>query len=176
MGVYKENWKKYLDLGFIPIPGASNYKGPIPKWKEDKQGNRLSLPDEKKCQEWERDFGDSNIWVRIGPDHLVLDPDGFLSEKFVEGLRLPKTVTAKSGNRSIHRYFNNPKHLKSEKVLIGSNGNGVNEYLELRTGDQGMYAPPSVHPETQKSYEWMPGLSPWEIPFADFPEDAYNRN
>ena len=38
-----------------------------------------------------------------------------------------------------------------------------------------MLAPPSIHPETRKPYQWLKGHSPWEIPFPELPVEAYEK-
>lgn len=162
--LYKDHWRSYLKLGFIPYPASQNGKNPIPKWKD------LPDPITDEYTDWEERFPDANIWLLLGKEYVVIDPDGPGAEEFVKSLNLPQCPTSISGNKSIHRWFKVSSPVKPLKI---QNGDGT--FLEIRTGNMGMLAPPSVHPETKKSYQWMKEQSPWEIPFPQLPPEAYEK-
>ncbi len=164
--IYKDHWQSYLNLGLIPYPASKTYKGPIVPWKDD-----LPAPCSDDYADWEEKYPDANVWVLLGEGFAVIDPDGPGAEDFVKALNLPEGPTSISGNKSIHRWFKVSSPIKPLKVLTGRD----KTFLELRTGNLGMFAPPSIHPETKKSYRWLEGRSPWEIPFPELPKEAYEK-
>ena len=165
MGIFKDNWKRYRDLGFIPYPSSKKGKNPLVEWKGG------AIPTNDLYNEWERKHPDANPWVYLGNNFAVIDPDGPGAEEYIKSLNLPPCPTSISGNKSIHRFFKVSSPLKPLKVQNGSD----QTFLELRTGNMGMLAPPSVHPETGKPYRWAKGLSPWQIPFPELPGEVYEK-
>src|SRR4030042_2277447 len=169
--IYRDNWKKYLQLGLIPYPASNDYKGPIVSWKKDENGDPLPPPVTDDFLFWQDEYPDANLWVLIGSEISVIDPDGDGAESFVQSLNLPKGPVSISGGKSKHRWFKNRSGLEYLKVLNGED----KTFIEVRTGNLGMFVPPSVHPETKKPYRWMEGHSPWEIPFPELPIEAYQK-
>ena len=162
MNIYKDNWKRYRDLGLIPYPASPKGKNPIPEWGND------SVPTNDLFSEWERKYPNANLWVRLGDCFAVIDPDGPGAEEFVQSLNLPKCPISISGGKSRHRWFKISSPIKSLKA---QNGDGT--FLEVRTGSMGMMVPPSIHPLTKKAYQWLEKHSPWDIPFPELPQEAY---
>ena len=163
MEIFKNNIKKYIIWGLTPFPAAKDAKKPIVEWKDVN-------PSAVAYERWSGEYATSNIWVRL-EDYVVIDPDGPEAEAFVKSLNLPVGPISASSNRSIHRWFRNPSPIKPLKVPIGPNGS----YLEVRTGQQGMLVPPSIHPETGKAYHWVEGYSPDDIPFPELPLEIYEK-
>jgi putative DNA primase/helicase len=163
--VFKDNWRAYQNLSLIPYPASKSGKNPIVPWKDD-----LPVPCSDDYAEWEEKYPDANIWVKIGDGFAVIDPDGPGAERFVRGLNLPKCPVSNSGKKSTHRWSKISYSLKPIKVKMDDGS-----FLEFRTGQMGMFVPPSIHPETQKPYRWVDGQSPWEIPFPEFPIEAYEK-
>lgn len=162
--LYKNHWHKYRELGLMPYPASRNGKNPIPKWGD-------FIPTEALFRDWEAKYPDANVWVYLGPQFAVVDPDGQGAEEFVKSLNLPPCPTSISGNKSVHRWFKTSSPIKPIKASNGSD----QTFLELRTGNLGMLAPPSIHPETKNPYKWLEGHSPWDIPFPELPGEAYER-
>jgi len=163
--IFKDNWRSYQALGLIPFPASRRGKNPLVKWKDD-----LPHPISDDYAEWEENHPNGNIWLLLGSEFAVLDPDGQGAEEFIKSLSLPPCPTSISGNRSVHRWFKAPPGIKPIKVA-----NNDKSFLELRTGSMGILAPPSIHPTTEKPYRWLEGQSPWEIPFPELPLEAYNK-
>jgi hypothetical protein len=69
----------------------------------------------------------------------------------------PATWTARSGSGGLHVYLRHPGHLVGNWRIPGIG--------ELRSDWGYVIAPPSWH-HTGDQYEWLPGLSPWEIGLA----------
>jgi putative DNA primase/helicase len=152
-GIFKKNWRFYQERGLTPYPASKTYKGPIVDWKYDENGEILPPPCSDDYLEWEEKYPDANIWVLLGDEWAVIDPDCEEAEKFVQSLNLPKCPTSISGNKSVHRWFRLSTPIKPITI---ENPNGTG-FLDLRTGDQGMLVPPSIHPVTKKPYRWMEG-------------------
>jgi len=163
--IFKGNWSKYRELGLTPYPASKTGKRPIPAWKGNPSFNNDDF------QNWEEEYPAENIWVRLGDQFAVIDPDGPGAEEFVQSLNLPECPTSISGNKSIHRWFRVSSPIKPIKALNGHD----QTFLEVRTGNMGMLVPPSIHPATGKPYKWIEGLSPWDIPFPELPEEAYEK-
>jgi hypothetical protein len=159
--IYKDNWKKYLELGLIPLPAKG--KSPIVKWQELTGGN-LCLDD---YEVWEEKYPNSNIWVLLG-EYLVVEPECQEAEDFIKSLNLPRCPTSISGGKSTHRWFKNNGIFKPFQIVK----DGLT-FLEVRTGKMGMLVPSSIHPDTGKPYEWAKGASPWEIPVPEFQKNPY---
>ena len=119
---------------------------------------------------WQEQHADSNIWAYLGDDFVVIDPDGPGAEEFVQSLSLPGGPVSLSGNKSRHRWFRAESPFKPVRVQMEDGS-----MLEIRTGRQGMLVPPSVHPDTNKPYQWAESKNPWEIDFPEFPLEPYER-
>jgi putative DNA primase/helicase len=106
-----------------------------------------------------------NLGVVCGPSGLAVldvdrdvDPDGACLELLgVE--ELPQTPIVRTGRGRLQLYFRDPGGL-TKKTKDG---------FELRVGEHQCVAPPSVHPDTGKVYEWLPGRAPWDVDLADLP-------
>ncbi len=164
MPIFKDNYRKYLSLGLTPFPASRNGKNPIEKWKD-------VAPTDELYSDWEKKYPNANIWLLLGNQFVVIDPDGPGAEEFVKSLNLPPCPTSISGNKSTHRWFKSPSPIKSLKIQNGSD----QTFLEVRTGSMGMLAPPSIHPKTGSPYEWIDGHSPQDIPFPELPMKAYEK-
>ncbi|MGA2464684.1 MAG: bifunctional DNA primase/polymerase [Thermodesulfobacteriota bacterium] len=165
--IFKTHWKEYFDLGLPPYP--ADKKRPIVKLQNDATGEYIRYSKED-CERWAEENPHANIWVLIGSKFVIFDPDGPLAEAFVQSLNLPKCPTAKSGGKSRHRYFKTSEPLDFLVLKFEKD-----DKLEVRTGPIGIMVPPSIHPETGRAYQWEPGHSPREIPFPEFPKEAYEK-
>lgn len=165
--MFKNNWKDYLRLGRVPYPASRTRKGPIVPWSKD-----LPPPCMDDYAEWEEKYPEANIWVLLGDEYVVIDPDNQEAEDFVQSMNLPAGPVSISGKKSVHRWFRTSIALQPIKIKPGRSHN-LN--LEVRTGHNGMLVPPSIHPETKRQYVWQDGHSPWRIPFIDLPMEAYHK-
>lgn len=116
----------------------------------------------------------SNIAIHLGPASGVCDvePDDEASNRIVEDIMARSGVRtiAYASRRGNHRLFR-----WSPELDVFGKANVKAGKLELRLGtdSKGAYsvAPPSLHPDTQQQYQWLPGCSPWETPVAAMPEE-----
>ena len=103
-----------------------------------------------------------NIGLRTGQNSgvVVIDVD---EGGDLLGLDLPSTVTAHTGGGGMHLYF-------KRTVPVGNSAGKLGEHIDVR-GDGGQVVyPGSVHSDTGRTYEWAPGLSPWDVALAELPE------
>ena len=162
--IFRDHWRSYHQIGLIPLP--ANGKAPLVRWKEE----HIARVEPDDFARWEEQHADSNIWVYLGDDFVVIDPDGPGAEEFVQSLDLPGGPVSLSGNKSRHRWFGAASPLKPVRVQMEDGS-----LLEIRTGRQGMVVPPSIHPTTKRPYQWAEGKAPWDIDFPDFPLEHYER-
>lgn len=149
--------RRYLDLGWSVIPLRRD-KRPYLPW----QTYQTRRPDPDELSSWWQRWPEANVGVVTGTVSgiLVLDTDGPDGEAALAGRHLPPTPTARTG-KGIHRYYRHPgRHVPNAVRLL----NGV----DLRADGGYVVAPPSVHP-SGKHYEWVPGMSPWDLPCAEPP-------
>jgi len=94
---------------------------------------------------------------------LVLDVDGSRGDKAVRKLALPPTRAAQSRPGRYHLYFNPP----TDGALTVRRKLKIRPGLDL-LGDGGyVVLPPSIHPETGKSYTWLGNGDALLEPFPD---------
>ena len=72
---------------------------------------------------------------------------------------LPRTPIVRTGRGRLQAYFIDPGGLEK----------AVRDGIELRVGPHQCIAPPSVHPDTGRSYRWLIGHEPWNAPLAPLP-------
>lgn len=168
--IYKDHWKSYRDLGLIPFPASKGKKTPVVGWKN----YQTKSPTHDEFLRWEEKYSGNNVWVLLN-GFLVIDPDSEEAEEFVQSLNLPPCPTSLSGNRSVHRWFKNSFPLEKLDVKVPPSDGKGEIHIEVRTGPMGMIVPPSIHPDTKIRYEWMKGLSPWDINFPEMPVEAYEK-
>jgi len=166
---YEQWWRFYFDLGMIPIPGSDKAKGAKVKWKVDDNDNPLPPPTKKDFQHWATMYPSANIWCKIGDELIVIDPDGEEAEKIISGLDLPKGPVSYSGGRSHHRWFRTNRKLKPLKIPM-RDGQGI----EFRTGEQGMFVPPSSYPGTDRRYTWEGDEPKNKNDFPFLPDEIYD--
>jgi len=162
--IFKDNWKSYHRIGLIPLP--ANGKGPVVNWKEDDLDSLVS----EDFAHWEEQHADSNIWVYLGDDFVVIDPDGPGAEEFVKSLALPGGPVSLSGNKSRHRWFRAASPFKPVRVQMEDGS-----LLEIRTGRQGMLVPPvsiqTPRGPTNGLKERPPGISTFRTSHWSFTKD-----
>jgi hypothetical protein len=155
--LFVDHARRYADLGWTTL--RLNGKRPLDeRW----QRTRYAAVEEATGR-WSVWGARSNMGVLLGASGLeVLEPDtpeALATLIELCGGVLPLTPTVQSGGKSVHLY-----HRASDER------NGARDGLELRGGNQQCTLPPSVHPETDRPYLWLPELAPWEIKLAVVPE------
>ena len=109
-------------------------------------------PTRRPFGKWWSVWPDADIGIATGDGLVVIDVDprhdGItllcgIEDKYGE---LPTTRTVRTGGGGLHHYFRTSKDVRSRKI----SGNG----LELTSGGY-VVAPPSIHAECGKAYEWQ---------------------
>lgn len=111
-----------------------------------------------------------NIGVRCGDGLLVVDCDGDRPDG------LPETPAVQTGGGGMHLYYRVPE---GTTMRVGNTVRHIHPTTDTRGVKGQVVYPPSIHAKTGALYEWLPGMSPDDIPIADLPQwviDAINDN
>ena len=138
-------------------------KGKVPQLSGWQTRKRASLPN---VLDWI--LRGANVGIRTGAPSggiVVIDVDEGGS---IEDMKLPRTVTARTGGGGRHYYFRCNRRLKNSTGKLG-------DRIDVKAdGGQAVF-PGSIHPETGERYEWVPGLAPWEVEIAKLPARIANK-
>ena len=98
--------------------------------------------------------------IVVDVDHEIFD-DSVVEKTIFESIT-PFTRTGKGW----HYYF---KYLEGVRNSVAKLGPGI----DIRSNNGYVVAPPSIHPDTHKPYEWI--VPPMECPLAEFPKELYEK-
>ena len=151
--------KMYVDaFGFSVIPIALDSKKPAIEWKEFQHRK----PTEEELKKW---FLENNFNIGIVTGAIsgiaVVDLDSKEAIEFARQNKFPKTPCVKTG-KGYHLYFkykNGVRNFQKRDDL---------KDIDLRSDGGYVLAPPSIHPETKTSYQWV--TLPVEVDYAELPE------
>lgn len=149
--LFREHYLKYVDLPIIPL--CPNQKNPIIKeWS--KYCNEL--PSEELIDKWKSSYPDSNIGLCLGSASKMIAVD--IDKE--EALSLaPLSPIVKKGAKGETRFFKFNGEEQFKRHDIG---------IELLSSGSQTVMPPSIHPQTQKPYEWLQFNCNWdELPNLD---------
>lgn len=155
----RPDWHRLYGWGFSVFPCQPHDKKPALPW----QSFSKQRATEKLVTQWANDRRALNAAVATGAVSgvIVLDTDSAEAEAEVQRRGVPPTPTVETA-KGRHRYFKHPSFAVSNSA--GKIGTGI----DVR-GDGGyVVAAGSVHP-TGVIYDWLDGLSPDDLPFADPP-------
>lgn len=152
----KEAALEYLDQMKTVIP-LNGKKAIISGWASDEY-----KPTHDDVEKWFQQFGEklTGIGLRTGytDDIFVLDLE---VEQDLSKLDLPKDgVCAKSGRDGIHYYFSDIGEDSWEFTSTNLKKYGIEG--DVKGNRQYIVAPPSIHPDTGKEYEWIEPLGSLE--------------
>jgi hypothetical protein len=111
---------------------------------------------------WWREWPAANVAIACGfvSKIVVVDADGEAGVNELERRGYPVTWTARSGSGGLHPYLGHPGYLVGNWKISGIG--------DLRADGTYIVAPPSLH-RSGGRYEWLEGLSPWEVDLAPAP-------
>lgn len=144
-------------------------------------GFHIATTNAKKIMRWWDRYPDSNVGIACASEGgpIVLDIDDSLASDWLyETFDIPITLEASSGRKhKRHLYFAAPRsgkevrrHLKPFRDSAFSNRADGKISLDI-LGDGGyVVAPPSIHPETARRYQWVT-----EAKLAPFPKALIKR-
>ncbi|MBT7487170.1 MAG: hypothetical protein HN673_12440 [Rhodospirillales bacterium] len=164
--LFQSNAPKYWDRGLSVIPVKLNTKRPaIQKWS----GYNVNLPSKEKQQEWLKGHSSGGIGLCTGAK--ILD-DLRISAIDIDDDRLVPVVTeiiggipcGKRGAKGLTIFVLADPEIKSAKWSPP----GFKPRVELFTTTGFVVLPPSIHPDTKVSYEWI-GEPLSDIKFEELP-------
>lgn len=157
----------YASRGWRVFPIAPRKKKPpLVKWREE------STTDERTIRTWWQVTPMANVGIMCGRESgfVVLDVDAdkggneSLLALIATNAPLPDTPESLTGSGGRHILFKHPG------IEVGNSANYIGAGLDFR-GDGGyIVAPPSIHPDTGRRYEWELSSRPSKIPLADIPD------
>ena len=127
---------------------------------------RRGVKDASTCPEkvdgWYREWPVANVAIACGSvsEIVVVDSDGEAGVVELKRRGYPATWTARSGSGGLHAYLRHPGHRVGNRKLRGVG--------DLRADGGYVVAPPSRH-RSGGRYEWLPGMSPWDVGLAPAP-------
>lgn len=129
--------------------------------------SKAEAPSLEDVESWAQE---GNLAVRTGSaSGVVVIDDDTEGNKAHELLKLPITPTVATGGGHRHYYFICP----AEELKNSTSELAVN--IDVRAKGGAIVLPGSVHLETGALYEWLPGLSPEDVPIAEFPEHLLSQ-
>lgn len=141
---------KYAKRGWavFPLNGKKPFKGT--------HGFKDATLDAKQIRRWWKQWPEANVGIacnsKRGP--IVVDLDGITGLAFMNELGLPDTRIATTGKKTKqHLYYDAPL----DDVSIGRHIRPFGKDITLDILGNGGYvvAPPSLHPETGRRYQWV---------------------
>ena len=160
---HAEYYTKNMGLRVFPCSG---------KVPATPNGCKDATTDPARIAEW---WGRStyNVAIATGNGIVVLDVDadherGKFGDETLEGLeqqygKLPDTWTCLTGGGGVHYYF----ACADPALTVGA---GFAPGLDYRGAGGYVIAPPSIHPETGRAYEWEASSTPTSMPLAPLPD------
>ena len=154
-------------------------KGKIPLTAH---GCKDATRDRDQVESWWAQYPSANIGIATGQINglLVIDVDvkhdqGKYGDESLKALEselgeLPETWVAITGSGGLHYYFRYP-----EGHDIRNSASQLAQDIDIRAQGGYVVAPPSVHPDTGRLYEWECGSDPEETPLAELPEKWLQR-
>lgn len=154
-------------------------KGKIPLTAH---GCKDATRDRAQVESWWAQYPSANIGIATGEINglLVIDVDvkhdqGKYGDESLKALEselgeLPETWVAITGSGGLHYYFRYP-----EGHDIRNSASQLAQDIDIRAQGGYVVAPPSVHPDTGRLYEWECGSDPEETPLAELPEKWLQR-
>lgn len=155
---------------------ATQYHLPVFPLKGKKplteHGCKDATIDQKQIKAWWDKFPSANVGIACGQVIVIdVDQDESKGEYGMESLHdlerelgeLPDTWRCLTGGGGLHIYFKCP-----DGVEIRNSASKIADNIDIRGLGGYIVAPPSLHPETHKPYEWE--LEPEEIDLAILPD------
>lgn len=153
--IYKEHALKYFEKGWGVIPCRG--KAPLIKNWSRFCIEKMTL---EELEEFINKYPWANIGLPLGPANNVIaidfdSDDSYYTEQLK--INLPHTPCIRRGKKgfALIYKFNGEQASKIKR-------DGVNFIEILSTGNQ-LILPPSIHPDTNKPYQWLDEETFWKI-------------
>lgn len=157
---------------------ASKYHLPVFPLRGKKpiteHGFKDATIDQNQIKAWWGKNPSANIGIATGRIFVIdIDqkPDeGKFGEESFQELesklgKLPDTWEVLTGSGGRHLYFKCPSGHE-----VRNSTSEIAEWIDIRGVGGYIVCPPSIHPDTGRTYEWECGYEPGEIPIADIPD------
>jgi hypothetical protein len=144
-------------------------KGKIPLLKD---WPNLATTDPDTIRYWWAQWATANVGIATGHGLWVLDVDpdkgGDDSLRALEGQYgpLPQTPVVLTGGGGSHYYF----YFQHPGLSIGNSVGKLGPGLDIRADGGQVVAPPSIHPDSGRTYEWEVAHHPDDVPLAPVPQ------
>lgn len=156
--------RSYAQRGWRVLP----LKGKVPMLRE---WTSLATTDPDVIRRRLTQWPDANIGIATGKQSglfvLDVDPakggDDTLRALEAQYGELPRTIEVLTGGGGRHYYFQYPGD------DIGNSAGKLGPGLDIKTEGGQVVAPPSIHPDTGRAYEWETAHHPDDVPVAPVP-------
>ena len=151
----------YVEVGHKPLPKQSGAKYPSVAWEPYQE----RIPTTNEIARWFSNGADGICLVLDGTNYVVLDCDGprdrarhLLSNSGIEIPALcPRVVTGRDRD---HFYFRTTRPVGRHIGIVQDDGGSIDIL-----GAGIVVAPPSIHPDTNQAYRWVPPFrDPADVP------------
>lgn len=171
---YVKGYGNLHSLSIFPLNGKVPFKG--------SHGYKDATKDEKQIEKWWTEHPRANIGIPTGEENDLISIDvdikhdqGKFGDESIRDLErelgeLPETWQVITGSGGMHYYFRYPKGYD-----IRDSASVIAPYIDIRANGGYVVAPPSIHPETGRVYEWEGSSDPEDIPLAELPEKWLQR-
>lgn len=169
---YGDYAETYLELGYSPLPLPPRKKSSPPEGYTGYNGKTASADD---VANWVKNKADGNISLRVPKGVVGIDGDPHKSQEHLEAWNhllgqwgeLPDTAWCSSRDNGMSgiRLYQVPKDYVAVTVLPAHNGTSPGEVIQFH--HRYAVVPPSIHPDTEKEYEWVNG---YPLAVDDLPE------
>lgn len=154
---YKELATLYASKGLSVIPIKRGEKRPaFSRW----QTYCGRVPTTKEIEEWARDFPDCNVGLCLGihSGDIQIGAIDVDDDEIMEAVRkaLPAPTPTKRGKKGMTFIITAPQDWKNKKINRMKEGKRSSKpSVEFLFNGSQTVIPPSIHPDTQKPYEWV---------------------
>jgi hypothetical protein len=166
LGPFSQFAEKYQEQDISVIPIRANQKAPLLAGWQNYCG---TLPTTEEIEAWKETYPNAGIGLALGEASNIVALDIDTDERdlleIIESI-IPQSPVRKRGKKGYTAFYRSNGQ-KSEKLALPDSNRPVVELLS--TGNQAVL-PPSIHPETSKSYEWLTPDTLLNLPASDLPE------
>jgi P4 family phage/plasmid primase-like protien len=180
VGPFKTMATQYRDVGFNPVPIKPGSKSPAPsQWQTGRK-------EDDTFNAWLTNYPDHGVGILLGtPLEAVLTGGADLREQYLiaidvdceemaepvrHALRVHATqMCAKRGRKGITIFARGDAEQKNKKITKREEDGKRNTLVEILAAGSQTVIPPTVHPDTNKPYEWV-GVDLLHVRMRDLPE------
>lgn len=164
-----------VDMGYHAIPVLPGSKRPGSmsngKWYGDMDWSRFCdrLPTEIETSIWSR-WPDAGVCVAIDHELKVIDVDTDDMEirAAIEAV-IPEPLVKKKGQKGYSAFYRGSAEIVSRPFSLILAGGFESRIIDLLAHGRQTVLPPTIHPDTQKPYEWITDDTLLDTPIEKLP-------